>query len=505
MNGGLSKLAKARYFLFPRSLRYQLLSRLLIILAGLLLVIGLFQYVFMERFIYQNRATSIQRQIQSVPGDMWERFHSEQRRGPANAFIFFPSSSVAFIDNEGTFTVLTTNGSDSENTVPRLGSGAYKEAEQRSRRDKPLLRVVKGGNGEQLVVLQAVYSPRGKSGVIQVSMSAKPLKSELYRQLLIYLALACAALFAALLLFLPSIRRTLTPLYRMVAAVERIDSGKLNERLLAPVGPLEIDRLSNSFNLMLERLEASFREEQQSKERMRRFVSDASHELRTPLTSIHGFLEVLLRGAATDSHQLEKALQSMYGESTRINKLVQDLLQLAKADSSPEALRVPSDPAALVQEMEPQLRVLAGDRTIALDLRSGTIVELDPHKFRQIVLNLYQNAVQHTDSLEGVVRLSVLPIAGGIELTVQDNGPGISPEHLPRIFERFYRVDSSRNRKQGGAGLGLAITHSLVELLGGAITANSLPGEGCSFTVSFPSVDANASNTSAGHALDSFE
>ncbi|TVY02249.1 sensor histidine kinase [Cohnella terricola] len=476
-----------RRVLFPRSLRYQLLSRILLILAVLLVVIGLFQYYFMERFIYQNRAASIQRQIQSVPGELWGRLHSPLRRVSGDAFIFFPSSSVAFYDKQGAFTVLSTMNAETAESVPRLNEQEYAEAFARQRKDRGIYKVVRtGAGGEQLVVLQSVRSFQGTVGVVQVSMNTKPLRAELIRQFMLYLALALAALIAGLLVFLPAIRRTLTPLSRMVATVERIDSGKLNERLPEPTQPMEIDRLSHSFNRMLERLETSFRAEQEGKERMRRFVSDASHELRTPLTSIYGFLEVLLRGAASDPVQLDRALRSMRGESERINKLVNDLLQLAKLDRAPEARLATCDLSRIVQEMEPQLKLLAQSREVSLDLRQVPELQLDPDKIKQIVLNLFQNAVQHTDAREGRIRISVAKDDQGVEIAVADNGEGIAEEHLPKLFERFYRIDLSRTRKYGGAGLGLSITLALVEWLGGKISAESRLGEGSTFRVTFP-------------------
>jgi len=272
----------------------------------------------------------------------------------------------------------------------------------------------------------------------------------------------------------------------MVETVERIDSGKLNERLPEPVGPMEIDRLSHSFNRMLARLESSFRAEQESRERMRRFVSDASHELRTPLTSIHGFLEVLLRGAASDPNQLDKALRGMYGESERINKLVRDLLQLAKADRMPDAQLEAAELGPILHEMEPQFKLLAGERRVLFDLQPTNQLQLDADKVKQIALNLFQNAIQHTSPIGGMITVAVRPRQDGAELAVVDNGTGIAPEHLPHLFERFYRIDSSRARTHGGAGLGLAISRSLAELHGGTIRAESRDGEGSAFIVFFP-------------------
>ncbi|WP_420488763.1 sensor histidine kinase [Paenibacillus caui] len=266
----------------------------------------------------------------------------------------------------------------------------------------------------------------------------------------------------------------------------RTDAGNLQQRVPERLGQEEIDRLSSSFNGMLERLALSFEAEREAKEQMRRFTADASHELRTPLTSIHGFLEVLLRGASVKPEQLQSALSSMYGESVRMKKLIEDLLTLAKMDRAPELYlsRIRLD--ALVLEMEPQLRMLSGPRSVAFDLTAGITGEFDQDKLKQVILNLFQNAVQHTNPVHGRIRVSLTSTEDEILLAVNDNGPGIPEEHLPHIFERFYRIDVARARKQGGAGLGLAISASMVEAHGGKITVATKAGEGTTFQVHLP-------------------
>jgi two-component system OmpR family sensor kinase len=485
--------AHVRNIIFPRSLLYQLLSRILLILAALLLIIGLFQYVFMERFLYQNKAASIQRQILSVPGEIWQRLYPNvPRRGPIDAFIFFPASTVAFVNPEGKVTVLSspdsTSGNSSTGSVPTLSKELYDQALQLGKAaSKPNYLIVQDKTkGEQLVVLQAVRSFTGATGVVQVSTSTRPLMGELTRQLSLFLGLAFAALTLGLLTFLPAIRRTLVPLSRMVTTVEKIDSGKLDERLPENNQPMEVERLAHSFNRMLERLESSFLAEQEAKEQMRRFVADASHELRTPLTSIHGFLEVLLRGAAPSPEQLNKAHTSMYGESKRINKLVHDLLQLAKLDRAPELRLASCDLAGIVDEMLPQLELLADQRRVIVEGDQEVIANLDQDKIKQVVLNLFHNAVQHSDTHSGRIRIAIERLEDDVVLAIEDNGTGIDSEHLPHLFDRFYRIDTSRARKFGGAGLGLSISRSIVELHGGTLTVDSQPGVGSVFTITIP-------------------
>ncbi|MNE47073.1 Sensor protein SrrB [compost metagenome] len=222
---------------------------------------------------------------------------------------------------------------------------------------------------------------------------------------------------------------------------------------------------------------------------MRRFIADASHELRTPLTSIHGFLEVLLRGAANNPDQLKNALNSMLGESTRMKKLVEDLLTLAKLDRAPVVSRTETRLDTLIMEMEPHLRILAGDRTVQFSIKSNVRGMYDCDKIKQVILNLFHNAVQHTDPQKGkiVVALSLHDKNHSL-ISVKDNGPGIPTEHVSHVFERFYRSDASRTRKHGGAGLGLSISQSIVEVHGGEISVHSELGKGSTFEVILPSI-----------------
>jgi two-component system OmpR family sensor kinase len=178
----------------------------------------------------------------------------------------------------------------------------------------------------------------------------------------------------------------------------------------------------------------------------------------------------------------------MLGESTRIKKLVEDLLMLAKLDRAPQLNLKEIRLDTLILEMEPQLRMLAGTRKIGFDLSANVNGIYDPDKIKQIILNLFQNAVQHTDPENGAITVSLTKDRKHIALKLKDNGPGIPEEHLPHVFERFYRSDSSRTRKYGGAGLGLAITQSLVEAHGGTINVQSKTGEGCTFEVLLPAV-----------------
>jgi len=277
------------------------------------------------------------------------------------------------------------------------------------------------------------------------------------------------------------------PLFDIVDIVEQIDAGNLARRFPTPIGQMEIDRLAESFNNMLERLEASFTAERETKEQMRRFIADASHELRTPLTAISGFLDVLLRGAANDQEQLYKALKSMYGESERLKKLVDDLLFLTKLDRMPRTEFSEGYLDAVIREIEPQLRILAGKRKLDLNIEENVKCWFDMDKIKQVIINLFQNAIQYTDPKKGHIQISLSKNRKGVQLVFQDNGLGISKTHLPYVFDRFYRSEYSRTRKYGGSGLGLAITKSIVDIHGGYVSVTSQEGKGSKFYVWLPS------------------
>ncbi|MBO2945318.1 HAMP domain-containing histidine kinase [Paenibacillus sp. F411] len=488
----------------PRSLRYQLLSRSLLVLAVLLLMIGFVQYVLMRSVIYQNQADMMHAQLRSlsmdfreiwmtgggsggtggeapVPGGRSRNRETAEAAEPLNRrpLLLLPDTSLAWINREGQLQALRGHSY----APPQLGTEAYLALMSAETRLPELYRLVDGPDGtKQLVVFRLIGSPAQPQGLMQLGVSAAPLQDVIMRQLMTFGVLSLLALAGGVALYLPLLRRTLTPLDNMVAAVQRTGAQTLNEKFPASQGQVEIDRLAQSFNGMLERLEHSFRAEVEAKEGMRRFIADASHELRTPLTSIHGFLEVLLRGHVSPA-QLEAALRSMHGESGRMKKLIEDLLLLARLDRSPGLELQTVNLAALIAEVEPSLTVLAGDRQAVFQLQKELISACDPDKFKQVLLNLFHNAVQHTDPSTGSITVKLIRTHNEAELSVWDNGSGILPDALPYVFDRFYRSDVSRARKSGGSGLGLAISRSIVEAHGGMIAVESTPGEGSVFRV----------------------
>ncbi|MEN6326052.1 MAG: ATP-binding protein [Syntrophomonas sp.] len=482
-----------------KSLRIQLLSRSLLVMAGLLALIGVLQYVFMKDLIYQNKAVSLESQSMSIAPEVLKQAADKYDDGMRRPPFFIPDAAVAFIDTKGSYSILS-DGRDDINP-PHLDPQKYQKVlnllpERQVQPEKPhktgqrwpRYLICNDEGVEQLVVLQPIISREEHKvmGIIQMSTLTAPLKELLLRQLFTFIFLSFIALLVGLLGFLPVLRKTLDPLSNMVSTAEQIDAGNLDSRFPIRQGQIEIDRLAESFNGMLERLEVSFAAEQETKEQMRRFIADASHELRTPLTSIQGFLEVLLRGAASQPEQLDKALRSMHSESQRLNKLVHDLLLLSKLDRAPNIELKEGDLSEVIRDMEAQLHILAGQRKLGLAVDPNVKCQYDRDQIKQVILNLFQNAVQYTDPLQGNIQLSLGKVESGVQLAIKDNGVGVSADHVPHIFDRFYRSDSSRARRYGGSGLGLAITKSIVEAHGGSIKVESQEGQGTTFTVWLP-------------------
>jgi signal transduction histidine kinase len=298
------------------------------------------------------------------------------------------------------------------------------------------------------------------------------------RRALLLAALAAGS--AGLLLSFALARRILRPVEALTAAARRMEAGDLSQRV-AVRGRDEIAGLARAFNAMADRRAAA--------ERLRRdLVSDVAHELRSPLTNLRGQLEALQDGLLEPSPEV---LASLDEEARFLERLVDDLQDLALAEAGQlELERGPVDLAAeadrAVKALRPRLE--EKDLRVEVDVPAGLpAADADARRVAQILRNLLGNAVTHTPP-GGRIRLSAAAAAGEVRVTVDDTGPGIPAEHLPYLFERFYRTDASRTRATGGAGLGLAIVKQLAAAHGGRVWVESEAGRGAAFGFSLPAV-----------------
>jgi two-component system, OmpR family, sensor kinase len=262
----------------------------------------------------------------------------------------------------------------------------------------------------------------------------------------------------------------------MARFAQAVDAGDLTQRLEGVNGSDEVSRLAESFNHMLDRLEDAFRHQ-------REFVADASHELRTPLTVLRGEIELLGVEAGIDEPNRDRS-EKLLRELDRMDRLVDDMLTLAGAESGKLVERRPVNLDDFFADLRRDLP-LFGERDYRLTGEPHGVLQADPDRLAQVFRNLVRNAVAHTDAA-GRITVGAQPEDGRIEFSVSDTGPGIAPDQLGRLFDRFYRTDAARARDLGGSGLGLAIARAIVEAHGGRIWAESPPGAGAIIRFEIP-------------------
>jgi two-component system OmpR family sensor kinase len=301
--------------------------------------------------------------------------------------------------------------------------------------------------------------------------------STLHRLFLIELLVTAVVLAALAALALWIIHLGLRPLRAIEVTAAAITAGDLSRRVDHPDPRTEVGRVGSALNTMLDQIEASDK-------RLRRFVADASHELRTPLAAVRAYAELFGRGAANRPEDLERSMTGITRESERMSLLVDDLLLLARLDEGRPLEREPVDLAAVVREAVDAARVVEPGRPIELSVEPTTLTG-DEDRMRQVLDNLLANARAHTPA-GTPVSVELRDDDGHATLTVVDHGPGLTEEQGARVFERFYRVDTSRARSSGGVGLGLSIVAAVVEAHGGTAAVRPTPGGGATFVILVP-------------------
>jgi len=330
--------------------------------------------------------------------------------------------------------------------------------------------------------------PESFFGAGQVVVFAIPLtsvQSTLSDLMLLEAKIGLGVLLATAILALLIIRIGLRPLQRMGSVAKDIAAGDLSRRVEPSTPKTEIGRLGLALNGMLSQIEAAFAERTESNTRLRRFIADASHELRTPLTSIRGYSEMLRRGAAKSPTDAEVARRRIEEESVRMSVLVDDMLLIARLDQGRPLETKPVDLQAIAQDAAADARAVAPQREITLSAPSQVVVEGDDTRLRQVLGNLVRNAIVHTPQ-QTAIEIAVSTEDGVGRMSVADHGAGLQIDQHDRIFEPFYRVDPSRSRDSGGAGLGLSIVSAVVTAHGGHVTVTETSGGGATFEVELP-------------------
>lgn len=339
-------------------------------------------------------------------------------------------------------------------------------------------RTVTVGEGEKIRLRTSRLTVgRETVGIVQVAEDAELSNRSLDRLQTILVLEGLGGVILALVIGYWLARGAVRPLQNVIGVAAEIEASDLGRRIGARGSPFEVQRLAETFDAMLERLDAAFKQQ-------RNFVLDISHELRTPLTALRGNIDVLLMDDRLDS-ETRLALERILGETERLIRLTSNLLYLAHAEAGRELDRRPVELDMLCLEVYRQTKDLRSDIKYRLGNEDQVTVVGDRDLLKQLLLNLVDNSLKYTPA-GGEVTLSLYRDDAQARVEVRDTGPGIERDQIPLIFQRFYR---GRNKKRGGksgAGIGLAISDWIVKAHGGEIVVSSEPGQGSVFTVVLP-------------------
>ncbi|RKQ84449.1 two-component system OmpR family sensor kinase [Mycolicibacterium mucogenicum 261Sha1.1M5] len=386
-----------------------------------------------------------------------------------------------------------------------------------------------GTRWRAVVTMLSVVDASGQkhaSGALLIADSTTIINQLVAQYVIVFTGFGIAVILLGAALTRILITTTLLPLAEVEQTALEISRGDFSKRILVASPHTEVGHLGDSLNVMLDRLDGSLEDRERTIERMRRFVGDASHELRTPLVSVRGYAELYRMGALQSPEQVSQAMDRIEKEAIRMTSLVEDLLALARLDERRQLELTPLPLNQLAKDAALDARAGAPDREISVVEDPNNPQALgDENKIRQLITNLIGNAKQHTPEGSPIeIVVSALPTpepvvseapadqptskrAGGsspatgstgVIKTVQpqpqamtrfeivDHGEGIPEQVREKIFSRFWRADSSRNRETGGSGLGLAIVKSIVEAHKGTVSVHDTPGGGATFRVDLP-------------------
>ena len=353
-----------------------------------------------------------------------------------------------------------------------------------------------GSNDWRIMPISLESSTNGQASSMVIALPLKQTNQVVALVGVLTFAFGLATLAAAIAMTWVIVTRTFEPLARVEQTAAKIAAGDLSQRIEDYNPSNEIGNLAISLNTMLAQIESSFNAQAKSEAKMRRFVGDASHELRTPLVSIRGYSELYRQGALPNDEAVATAMGRIESESKRMGQLVEDLLTLARIDERRESKLAPFNLFHLAVDASNDAYATSPDREVSLVGLTDDVAPTsapvigDESRMRQVVANLLTNAMRYTPAgtpLE--IAVGVREDVPGYPLSVievRDHGPGIHGEDRERVFERFYRTDTSRSRDTGGTGLGLSIVAAILEQHDGSVHIEETPGGGATFVISLP-------------------
>ncbi len=424
----------------------------------------------------EDKVSVLRTMLRERPGD-WDALREEvELESAARRYEQF---YIRLLDERNT-SLLTTPGMGDQLELAQLGS------KTQSRPDRTI--PMKGRNGQALRVTSTsapVGNPATKTVTIQIAIDVSQKEELLARYRFWFWTILLAAFAIFPMVGYQIARHGIRPVEEIATTARRIGSTNLRERIRPDGYPCEMASLASTFNQMLDRLEESF-------DRISRFSADIAHDLRTPVNNIRGEAEVALARARSPG-EYRDVIESCLEEAVRLSNLIGDLLFLARADSPLTDLRRERvDVGELLGEVREYYEASAADGGVSLTTTVAdepVVAELDRTLLQRAVGNLVSNALAHTPR-GGAVVLGTSVDSSTIRIKVSDTGAGIPAEALPKVFDRFFRVDSSRSQGSGGTGLGLAIVRSIALLHGGNVEISSEPGQGTRVTFHMPVIFA---------------
>lgn len=495
------------------------LAARLVTITTLLITVGLVAVSTASTYLLRTHLLSqVDEQLQSTAQAIGSQALAQMRDGSATSMPSTYYLQVQYLSGEQD--ALVSAGTASTYGTPVVGDLRLEDVKQAE--DNLILRTVNSdipGRQWRVIILGVTDGVSGSQetprylGVVAIGLPLADIDETVERtRLVVAFTSLCVVLLGGLAaMFL--VRRALRPLREIESVAGRIADGDLSARVPTSEPPsTEVGSLQSSLNKMLARNEHAFDVQTIAQERMTRFVSDASHELRTPLSAIRGYGE-LYRMGGVPAERTQEVMGRIESEASRMGRLVDDLLQLARMDQGRPMDMAPVDLREVAAAALTDMSVLAPDRECELIGLDGPetqplVVVGDRDRLSQVLTNLLGNIVRYTPENSPVeIALGARPLRaddvdGGVQgveaaslladprpravVEVRDHGPGVTETDAKRVFERFYRADTSRNRETGGSGLGLAIVATIVGAHGGTVRMLTTPGGGATVRMTFP-------------------
>jgi len=474
--------------LWPLGIRLQLMLWYTAVFAALLLFTGAFFYQHLEHSLEASLDSTLQVRAQQIAGGIVLTGGTVTVRdvtGDLPGFDANPNDqrlSPVDVNNGALVRLLDAHGKLLHQTPAFRALRVPAESVAQPLQGTAWQGTVTSSDGQEVRLFSRALTENGQLfAVIQVGESLVQLHTLLHKLVGELLVVGLLVLLACALGSYWLAARAFAPIQRLAATARAIKAGDLRSRVTVPTARDEVQYLALTLNEMIDSLDQAF-------SRQRRFVADASHELRTPVAVIRNKTDVALLGASTQQDYVT-VLQGINAEAERLGNLISDLLALARGDEGRtqferEPVRLDLLAGAVAANGEP----LAAERAITLEVQAPRPVTIlgDEARLIQVVMNLLENAVRYTHP-GGRVTVVVEARKNQARLAVRDTGIGIEPEHLPHIFERFYRADPARRHRGGSSsGLGLSIVEWVVRAHGGAVAVESQLGQGSCFTVTLP-------------------